>query len=452
MRALKIVNACIPDYNAECFQFCDILIDGGKILKLEKAGNCKEETVKTIDAEGKVVSSGFIDIHAHEDAPNEEFFTSRCCLRMGVTTKIAGNCGENYDNLDNFIMRVNNGSPTNYMMFIGQNTLREMVGANDRYASATEAQINEMKAIIKELLKYEPLGLSCGFEYAPGVTVGETVELIKAFERKKCMVSVHFRSDGPEAVKSTEELLEICDKSGCAMQMSHIGSCSAVGYMRETIDVLEKGRDRGVDIMADCYPYNAFCTGIGTAVFDEGAFEKWNYSDLMITDGKYKGQRCTKEIFEEVRRETPEMYVVAFVMNEDEIELAYKQPYVLIGSDCGYINDSGHPRGSGTYPKILGYYVRERKVMTLIDALKKMTMLPAKRVNLAAKGEVKENFDADLVIFDKDVIADQATFENPTLPPKGISYVIINGEIAVEDNKIVNDKLGRYIPYQSSLA
>jgi len=218
--------------------------------------------------------------------------------------------------------------------------------------------------------------------------------------------------------------------------------------MQETLDILDRARAEGVNITADCYPYNAFCTGIGTAVFDEGAFDKWNYSDIMLTDGPDRGKRCDRELFEKTRKENPEMMVVAFVMNEPEIDLAYKQPYVMVGSDCGFMNKAGHPRGAGTFPRVLGYYVRDRKALTLMEALKKMTVQPAQRMNLDTKGQIKEGFDADLVIFDENTIRDGATFEEPTLPPVGIDYVLLNGQIAVKNNEILNDRLGHYIPYK----
>ena len=448
MKDLKILNTRIPDYDADDFVMADLLIDGGKIVKIAAPGQITEETTETIDAAGRITSPGFIDMHAHEDKPEENFFTSECCLRMGVTTKIAGNCGENYDDLDNFVKRLENGAPTNYMTFIGHNYLREKCGATDWYKAATPEQVEKMKEIIRDWTQYGPAGLSCGFEYAPGATMEETLQLLEAFGGKSDMISVHFRSDGPKSPESTEELVEISKRSGFKMEMSHIGSCAAVGYMQETLDILDRARTEGVDITADCYPYNAFCTGIGTAVFDEGAFDKWNYGDIMLTDGPDRGKRCDKELFEKTRKENPEMSVVAFVMNEPEIDLAYKQPYVMVGSDCGFNNQTGHPRGAGTFPRVLGYYVRERKALSLMDALRKMTVQPAQRMNLDNKGQVKEGFDADLVIFDENTIRDGSTFEEPTLPPVGIEYVLLNGQIAVKNNEILNGRSGRYIPYK----
>lgn len=450
MKELKILNAKIPDFETDTWEVADILINHGTILKV---GTVNEDTLETIDAEGKIASPGFIDIHAHENALHgdaHDFFTAACGVRMGVTTKVGGNCGDSYNRLEDFCRRVNSqGSPTNYMMFVGQNSLRQHAGADDRYKPSTKAQLDQMKRELAACRKFGPVGLSCGFEYAPGVTTDETVELLSALEEPGYLTSVHFRSDGPDSVKSIEELVEIQRRSGYGMQMSHIGSCSAVGYMREALACIEEARSMGVDITCDCYPYTAFCTGIGTAVFDEASFQKWKYSDLMVTAGPYKGQRCDKALFEKLRAEDPDLYVAAFVMNEPEIELAYQAPYVMVGSDCGFTEGGGHPRGAGTFPRVLGRLVREKGVLTMMDALRKMTVLPADRLNLKTKGEIREGFDADIVIFDENAIADCATYEHPTLPPDGISYVILGGQIAVKDKTMVNGTLGRFIPYHN---
>ncbi|MFR1722322.1 N-acyl-D-amino-acid deacylase family protein [Emergencia timonensis] len=452
MKDLKIINAKIPFFETNEWEFADILIDGGKIIKI---GTVLEETREVIDAAGQVVSPGFIDIHAHEDplkAGPYDYFTALCELRMGVTTKVAGNCGENHNDLGEFCASIAaKGSPTNYMMFVGQSYLRQQVGASDRYRPSTKAQIDAMKLKLAEAAQYGPVGLSCGFEYEPGITTDETVDLLKAFDDEGYLVSVHFRADGAASVTSIDELVEIYRRTGYGIQMSHIGSCSAVGYMAEALAHINQSRNEGVDISTDCYPYHAFCTGIGTAVFDDGCFQKWGkgYDALLVTGGKYKNHRCTKEIFEELRREDPEVYVAAFVMNEEEIDLAYREPFVMVGSDSGFVQGCGHPRGAGTFPRVLGHYVRERKTMSLMDALRKMTILPSDRLNLRTKGEIKEGFDADIVIFDAERILDKADFEQPTLPPEGIAYVLVDGQIAVKGKAVVNGTLGRYIPYQN---
>lgn len=450
MKDLKILNGKIPCFETECWQTADLLIHDGAIQKI---GTVLEDTKETIDAEGKIVSPSFIDIHAHEDTftgSEWDFFTARCGLKMGVTTAAVGNCGEHYNDLGTFCHKIQKGgSPVNYMTFVGQNTLRSLAGANDRYLPASKLEIDKMKALLSVSRSYKPIGLSCGFEYAPGVTLEETTKLLDALEEEGYLVSVHFRSDGPGSLASIDELVQIHKKTGYPVQMSHIGSCCATGYMEPALAKLRQARSQGIDIMADCYPYDAFCTGIDTAVFDPESFEKWDYSDLMITDGPYKNQRCTKELFMKLREEKSNVYVVAFVMNEDEMCLAYQEPYVMVGSDCGFIRGSGHPRGAGTFPRVLSHFTKEKGCMSLLEALRKMTLLPAARLNLKTRGQILEGYEADLIIFDEAAIQDRATFEEPALSPEGIDYVLISGRTAVRESRIICDNLGTYLPYDN---
>lgn len=449
MKDLKIVNGRIPDFETGTWRTADLLIHQGAITKI---GTVRQETKTTIDAAGKIVSPGFIDIHSHEDPITEgpyRYLAALCQLRMGVTTAAAGNCGENYNDLGDFVRYVNScGSPVNYTMFIGQHNLRQLSGADNRYLPSSPLQLEKQKKLLQESLSYEPIGLSCGFEYSPGITTDETVDLLSVLDDDDYLTSVHFREDGEGSLRSIDELVEIVEKSRIPIQMSHIGSCSATGFMDGTLKKLRQVRSRGIDITSDCYPYAAFCTNIGTTVFDEGCFEKWEkgYDAILITGGQFKNQRCTREIFEKVRRETPNMPVVAFVMNEEEVITACQEAFVMIGSDCGFELGSGHPRSAGTFPRVLSRYVREKKFLTLMDALQKMTVQPAQRLRLSFKGQIKEGFDADLVIFDETAIKDHADFENPALPPSGIDYVIVGGAIAAAQNNVVNPAAGRYIP------
>lgn len=453
MKDIKIVNGKFPDFENESWIEADILIHDGKI---EKIGTVTEECAQVIDASGKVVSPGFIDIHAHEDefkgSREDDFFTAGRGLLMGVTTQIVGNCGDMYNSMETLASRIDKeGAPVNFMTFIGQNYLREQVGASDRYKASTGEQLEKMKKLLRDTKKYAPVGLSCGFEYAPGVTAEETIELARVLDDEGYLISVHFREDGPKAIDSTGELVDISKATGYGIEMSHIGSCSAVGYMEETLKVIEEAKLAGVDISTDCYPYNAFCTGIGTAVFDDGCFERWgkSYSDILVLDGPYVNRRCDKELFEKLRREDPNLHVAVFAMNQEEVDKALATPYVMVGSDCGFVNRHGHPRGAGAFPKVIREYVREKKLLTLMEALKKMTVLPADRVNLVQKGEIKEGQDADIVIFDENTIADGATFENPTAAPTGIDYVIVNGKIAADHGVMKADDCGRYIRYKN---
>ena len=451
MTTLKIINGKIPNFDDMKLEEKDVLIRDGKI---EKIGKIEEETDQVIDAKGKVVSPGFIDIHMHEEVienVEDPYFTSYYELKMGTTTCVAGNCGNNRQSVKEFKDYIDkNGAPVNYLSFIGHNYLRNQVGIDDRYRAATDEEIDKMKELIKETLPLGILGISYGIEYSPGIDFKELVEITKALDSKDYLLSAHYRSDGEKSVESIEEMVKISTESGVPMQIAHIGSCSAFGFMKETLDMIKEYKDKGADVMADCYPYDAFATFIGSAVFDDGCFERWDktYSDILLTEEPMKNVRCDKETFEKARKEYPNMIAAAFVMREEEVIEALKAPFVFVGSDSLFRKDMGHPRGAGSFPRVLGRYVREMGELSLIDALWKMTLGPAERLSLSHKGQIKEGMDADITIFDPDTVEDGATFAEPTLPPVGISHVILGGKVAVENNEVKEGRLGRFIKYK----
>ncbi len=441
----------MPDFNNKTLVQKDILIKDGVI---EEIGNVQKEGNETIDATDKIVSPGFIDIHMHEEEidPTEKdpFFIAYYELMMGVTTCVAGNCGANRQSVDDFIKFIQkHQSPVNYMTYLGHNYLRNRVGIDDRYRAATEKEILDMEKLVAEKNDSGIVGLSYGIEYSPGSETEEIVRLAKNLNSDKYLLSAHFRSDVERSVESIQELIDISSMAKLPMQIAHIGSCSAYGYMEKSLKTIENARNNGSDVLADCYPYDAFGTFIGSAAFDEGCFEKWNrtYSDILFTEEPFKNQRATKETFYKARTEYPDMIAIAFVMNEEEIIRALQAPFVFVGSDGVYRKNSGHPRGAGSFPKVLSRYVREMKRLDMVDALWKMTLGPAQRLRLFDRGEIKVGNVADITIFNPETIKDNASFEHPTLPPDGIDYVILNGEVAVKDKHVVNGRLGKFIKY-----
>lgn len=448
MLDIKIVNGSVVDFENNTFINADIGIKYGKIVKI---GKVSEDAINIINAKDKIVSPGFIDIHMHEDLINSENrdydIANKMCL-MGVTTAHGGNCGINMGDTKEFINFVKkNGSPINYIMSIGYNSLREKIGVVDNYREATDEEIDKVCKLIKDYENLGVVGLSFGIEYSPGITFEEMLKVSSCIKDSNLFLSAHFRCDCDQAIDSINELVDLSRKTNLPMQISHLGSCSAMGMMRESIDLIQDAIDEGLDITVDCYPYDAFSTFIGSAIFDEGCFERWgkDYDSLLLTEGDYKGVRCDKETFYNVRENYPDMLAVAFVMNEDEVSECIKAPFVFVGSDGLFNNSQGHPRGAGTFPRLLGKFVREKGELSLIDALKKITYLPAKRLGLESKGKIKVDMDADIVIFDENKIIDKATFENPTSAPEGIDYVIVNGQIATKNNKFINNRAGMYI-------
>ena len=456
MYELVIENGNIIDVIKGEIYNCDIGISGGRIVALSKE---KIEGIEKIDAKGMMVSPGFVDIHMHEDSvfTNEEGVIEikedifKAMAKMGVTTCIGGNCGIVEADIKDYLGSVDrHGLSVNYGTLLGYSTLREKVGASDKYKACTEKEMEEIKKLIREGLSYGAAGVSLGIEYTPGSTTNELIEIaktVKEFENR--LLTVHFRADSKRSVESIKEMIHICWVADIPLQISHIGSNAAYGMMEEALSVVENAKDIGVNVLADCYPYVAFSTHVGSAVFDDGCFERWNssYEMLIITEGKYKGKKCTKEIFDYIRKNEPYTYVVASVMDQNDVDLAMVNPFVMVASDGGIHNGQGHPRAAGAFPKVLRKYVREDNSLTLIEAIKKMTLMPAERLKLKNKGAIFIGADADITIFDKDKVADRATFENPITAPEGIEYVVINGKIAVDKNKKLLKRYGKSIRF-----
>ncbi|MBR6499919.1 MAG: amidohydrolase family protein, partial [Firmicutes bacterium] len=286
-------------------------------------------------------------------------------------------------------------------------------------------------------------------EYDPGMPYEEVMKVLKGMPQEDLFVAMHYRDDSTGAIPSIHEMIGFAKESGKKFQISHLSSCSCMGQMKEAMPLINQAIAENPRLDYDTYPYNAFSTEIGTAVFEDGCFEQWNKGPeiLFMTCGKYRNQFCTRETFEEIRRDDPSVRIVAFVMNEEEIAEAIANPSCgMIGSDGGVNRNSGHPRAAGTFPRVLGKYVREDKVLSLMDALYKMTLAPAKRLDMDQKGQIKVGMDADITIFDPETIKDGATFENIFIKPVGIDAVIVGGQLAVDHNEIVNARAGKFIP------
>ena len=449
MLDIKIVNGKIIDVENKTAREGDLGIKDGIISDI---GSVPAQAKVVIDAEGKYVSPGFIDIHMHEEdfslTKKQEYDISDTMLNMGVTTCVAGNCGNNRQSILELYDFVNEkGNPVNYLTYIGHNFLRVEAGNTDIYKRSSKEQIEKMQRWVKEAVDFGAIGVSYGLEYCPGIDTEEAVAITKEIQgRDDLLLAAHYRKDAIHALDSINEMAYIGREAKIPFQISHLSSCSAFGNMKEALDLIQDIRDKGTDIMVDAYPYDAFSTYIGSAVFDEGCFETWgkSYDAIMLTEDPYKGVYCDKELFEKVRKEYPKMLVVAYVMNEEEIIEALNHPLVMVASDGIYRNHSGHPRGAGTFPRVIGRFVRDMKVMEFFDAISKMTYMPAQRLKLNRKGLLKEGYDADITIFDYNTIIDKATFQEPQLRPEGIDYVILGGKLAIEKGKTVNNTLGKF--------
>ena len=390
MLHLLITNGVYPDFEKKEMVKANIGIENGKITYIG-AETPEAETV--IHAEGKVVSPGFIDIHMHEEDfvhEGKQFIIANMMLEMGVTTAVGGNCGVQKQPLSVFksVLDELGGSPVNYMILAGYNHFRTEMGIG-RYEHPSQEQMDELREIMKRELAEGAYGISFGIEYDPGITYDEMLWAVRASDDPHLLVSAHYRDETKkDDLFPVEEMIRFSQDIPQKFQISHLSSCSATGSMKEALDCINAAMEKDPTLNYDTYPYNAFSTEIGSAVFEDGCLEGWgkDYKDILLTDAPYKNVYCDEEIFRKARAEYPNMLAVAFVMNEDEIRAAIVNPNGMVASDAILNNGSGHPRAAGTFPRVLGKYVREEKALPLLDALRKMTLEPAKRLELDHKG------------------------------------------------------------------
>ena len=439
MYKLALINGEIID-PVEGRYKANIGIDKGKIQEIT-TNNIEAE--EYIDLKGLKISPGFVDIHFHENALEEgkinpEFL--RYEAAMGVTTAAGGNCGLNFSGHqppEYFELLKEVELPLNYMSFVGYNSIREEAGFSPQ-KPLNKGEFAELIPEIKRNLNQGACGVSVGLEYTPAISTQEMLWLGNVMtEYPNKVLAAHYRFDANRSLEAIAEMIIVARETGVPFQISHIGSCSAFGRMDRALEMIREARKEGVDVKTDVYPYAAFSTFIGSEVFAPGCFERWDksYDSLLVANGQHQGEWCTEELFNKLRREEPDTQLVAFVMEEEEVDKAVAAKDTIIGSD-GHLKDGGgHPRLSGTFPRVISEYVRERGLLSLEEAVKKMSFLPAQRLGLEDRGRIKEGFAADICIFDYDRIEDQSTFQEPLQTPSGIEYLLVNGELIIREGE-----------------
>lgn len=414
-----------------------------------------EDAHRIIDALGRIVCPGFIDIHMHEDHllddgsiyADGEKSIFHCMLRMGVTSAVGGNCGESVCHPADYLDRVDaQGTAVNVAMLAGHEYFRMASGCTDRYGPATPEQIRKMDVDMENALDRGCLGVSYGIRYVPGMDMAEFSETAAGCRRQGKVIAAHIRSDADEVFDAAREFLDAAGPMGVPVQLSHIGSMAGFGQMDEFLKLVDEYRQTNGNIRCDCYPYDAYSTGIGSTTYDDGWQNRYGcgYDVVEIAEGQYKGQRCTKEIFDEVRRDFPDYMTICHVMNQPEIDKAYLHESVMLGSDGTLSSGQGHPRAAGAFPRFLAKYVGSG-ALTVTQAIEKMTALPARQLGLDNKGHLAVGADGDVVIFDPAAIRDNATFAQPLLAPTGIETVIVNGIPALHQGEILSHTAGRSI-------
>jgi N-acyl-D-aspartate/D-glutamate deacylase len=408
---------------------------------------------ETIDAKGLVVAPGFIDLHEHGQEPRNYQFQAH----DGVTTSLELELGTN--DVAKWYAEREGKALINFGVSIGHIPVRARVVGHAIgdllvnqtaqveaafHREATPEEINEMKQMIEAGMKQGALAEGMGINYTPGASRWEIVEMFRVAAKYNAPVHVHLRYAGlvePETgLNAIEEVIAAAAATGAPLHVVHITSMG-LRNTPQLISMVEGAQKRGLDITTECYPYIAASTGLSTAIFDPGWQQRMgiDYKDLQWAA---TGERLTAESFAKYRKQGG--IVVAFVIPEEAARTAVANPLVMIASDGMLISGPKiHPRGQGTFARVLGHYVREEKALDLMTALRKMTLMPAQRLEKRApmfkeKGRIRVGADADITIFDPDRIIDKATYEEPLQYSEGIPFVLVNGVAVIKDGKLVD--------------
>jgi len=451
---LVITGGRVMDPETHADWVANVGVRGGKIAAIGKAPMVGR---RTIDAKGWVVAPGFIDLHSHASYP----FGYDQQARDGVTTSLELEAGTYpikafYDDRAGKT-RINYGASvgiqgirTNIKTGISRDTGQSSPAVIARKAEwaetpFTRAERDRERAMFREEFAAGGLGMGVLYEYLPALSRDELYELMQDAAAVRAPVFVHVRAashaDVDNLMAPMQEMVADAASTGASVHVCHIGSKS-LSAVSPVLDMFDRARKRGVDITTEVYPYDAGSTVIGSALFNEG-WRDHQGADFKDIEWPPTGERMTAESFAKFRREQPQAFVILHTIPPATVETAIAHPGVMIASDAvPYANGAGHPRGTGTFARVLGVYVREKHALSLMDALARMTWLPAKRLEqispaMKHKGRVQLGADADLTLFDPDKVVDRATYQHPTVPSAGIPYVIVGGTPVVDGGEIV---------------
>ncbi len=392
-----------------------------------------------VDVKGLVVAPGFIDLHVHKHSPELYAFKAR----DGVTTALELEFGV-WPVKPWYVQRdgrslINFGATSGHIP-----ATMAVLGDHGDFAPseatanrvATPAEVREIREHVKQGLDDGALGIGFGINYLPNSSREEILDLFQLSADRKLPCFVHVRHGGPiepGVEDAVQEVIADAAATGAALHVVHITS---VGLRQAPalLRMIRGARARRLDVTTEAYPYTAGMTDLASAIFDKGWQEHQGgitYKDLQWAA---TGERLTPETFAKYRKQGG--MVAIHSIPEEIVRLAIADPTVMIASDSVLENGKGHPRAAGTYARVLDRYVREQHALTLMDALRKMTLLPAQRINQPNKGRIKAGADADITVFDPARVVDRATFENPAQYSEGIHYVMVNGVFVVKNGEV----------------
>ena len=455
---------CLSSFCAA--QQYDLVIEGGRVLdpetgldavrsigilggKIARISALPLNGSRVIQAAGLVVAPGFIDLHQH----GQDLASQRVKALDGVTTALELEIG--VPDVAQFLKAKQGRSLINYGTSASHVAARAAVfgaplpagtilpksgPATDE--SATPEQIEAIEARLRAELDAGGLAVGMGIQYTPGATRLEVIDMFRLAAQRALPVYTHIRSAGRvepgSGIEAVSEVIGASAITGAALHIVHINS-SCLRDSLECLFMVAGARARGLDVTTEAYPYIAGITPINSALFNPGWQEKLGigYSDLVLPD---TGEHLTRQRFNELHNSSATQWVLVYDNTQEVVDQVIANPLVMIASD----GVEGHPRNAGTYSRVLAEYVREKGTLTLMDAIRKMTLMPAEmlqRSTAAARhmGRLQEGCDADIVVFDAATIRDRATFQKPMQPSEGVQFLLVGGTVVVDEGKIAPD-------------
>jgi N-acyl-D-amino-acid deacylase len=512
------VNGKVIDGAGNPWFKADVGVKGDKVEAVGRLSG--SDAGRTVDVSRLVVAPGFIDIHSHSDYNVIIDPRVESKVRQGVTTEVVGNCGSSaapmntdvkayrerymrarlgddfefsWESMGDYIDIIDSkGASFNVAPLVGQGTIRQNVmGYEDR--EPTKSELEEMRGLVSGAMKDGAWGMSTGLIYTPSTYAGtpEIVELAKVLGGYNGIYFSHIRGEGETLLAAVNEAVQIGKDAEVPVQIAHF-KASGSPHWGKTVDSLRlvaEGREAGVDVTFDQYPYIASSTGLAAYIphwaqeggadrllerlkdpetrekireDKSGIYRTWDM--IMVASAKnhpeYEGKRISEvaeiegkeeyeAVFDLLLAEDAQVSVVSFGMSEEDVRRVMRSPYGMVGSDGSAAAPWGilgrgkpHPRFYGTFPRVIGHYVREG-VLSLQEAVRKMTTAPAQRLGLKDRGLLRVGFKADLVVFDPGKVKDEATFVDPHRFASGIPYVMVNGEFVVDGREHTGALPGR---------
>jgi N-acyl-D-amino-acid deacylase len=499
---ILITNGKIIDGTGNNWYYGNIAVKDGKIVKIGRDLN--HTAVKTIDAKGLIIAPGFIDVHTHLEDDETKDPDATSFILDGVTTCITGNCGSSNIDIGKYLHWVDSLKLSiNVATLVGHNDIRKAVmGRANRDATADE--MKQMETIVDKAMRDGAVGLSTGLIYIPGTysKTPEIVTLAKIAAKYNGVYASHMRDEGDSVTYAIEEALTIGREAKIPVEISHfkLSGQHNWGRSKETVPMIEAARREGIEVTIDQYPYTASSTSISTLIPDEiladgqdsikarlqkPEVRKYVISSMLARlkkrklkhfsyavvanyspDTSYNGKSIEQINLMKGRKHKAKEEVLTVIdimmnggasavfhgMSEEDVKRIMQYPFNMFASDASIrVLNAGmpHPRGYGTNARVLAKYVRDEKVISLEEAIRRMTSLPAQKFQLNNRGLLKEGYAADIVVFDEKEVKDVSTFEKPHAYSKGFHFVLVNGVLTMDNEKHLGVRAGQALFGQS---